>query len=634
MSDNTPYYCFPTESVHCPDNYACSQAVNHFGTYVCCSELSATIPHSINLTPALDENGDKIYCTPNNPLTCPANTICIKSANSPDEYFCCDSSSSHKICPDNQVASVLPNGQLEVCIGAGASCSQIGYTCQISLELFTWVCCGYSTAMAVCLDGRETFYETEGMKITTSFTSTLSVLSRRKSKARTKTTPKSSNTVATTATTTMITSTLGTTVKPECPFAWHPYVAYQTGDNQFCSSITDKSCPSGYSCTHSTHHGIYMCCRFGSGLQCATGTNILLVNNRPRLCTVTGANICPVGYSCQISTLENIYICCGDIQIEDERTIIRPFGNHIRCKNDLSIPALIYNHYIRFCSTVGSYNECPNGYICSNSNQTNVNVCCRTVLSGLLIIKVEPEEAFCGENAFPYHENGNPLECSDDKDNICPECPSGVIPNFPKYCQHLDDCQLDEECEEAKNMNGIHICCPKTIQNRTRCLGRETFLTDAVPVSCSSTTNCPDDYECSNLTTTNDYACCMKESKLMQICPDNRDPYRKFMDDGPLYCDKNDFTCPKGYLCKQSLLNGRFICCSPIGFCQLGKLPQLDSDTNQAKRCFTEFDDNSTYSNACKEGFTCQQSTVKYLRVCCDSSNNTANHHFNVKSKS
>lgn len=37
-----------------------------------------------------------------------------------------------------------------------------------------------------------------------------------------------------------------------------------------------------------------------------------------------------------------------------------------------------------------------------------------------LIIKVEPEEAVCGENGFAYLQGSRPLQCSQDN-NACPE---------------------------------------------------------------------------------------------------------------------------------------------------------------------------------------------------------------------
>uniref|UniRef100_A0A0R3RFU4 Uncharacterized protein n=1 Tax=Elaeophora elaphi TaxID=1147741 RepID=A0A0R3RFU4_9BILA len=154
---------------------------------------------------------------------------------------------------------------------------------------------------------------------------------------------------------------------------------------------------------------------------------------------------------------------------------------------------------------------------------------------------------------------------------------------------------------------------------KTRCLGRETFLTDTVPASCSSTVNCPNDYERSRLITTNECACCKEKKKLTQICPDNRDSYRRFTDDGLLYCDNNDFACPRGYfycLTIHLLLNDRFL--------SSRKKAQLDASTNQAKRCFTDSSDDTTHTNDCLEGFSCQQSTAKYLRVCCH--NNTVKH--------
>uniref|UniRef100_A0A1I8EN16 EB domain-containing protein n=1 Tax=Wuchereria bancrofti TaxID=6293 RepID=A0A1I8EN16_WUCBA len=624
MRDNgTLYYCFPTQSTStsCPTNYTCNKVViDKFDIYVCCRDLSSIITHCPSdsmLT--LSENDEKIYCVPNNPLTCSTDVVCVKSVSSIDVYLCCYNLLSNRVCPDDQVPFEFANGQVEVCVGAGASCSQNGYTCQVSRELSTWICCGHPTKMALCADGRETFYQIEGQTYAcnplsylnncpvnyecaksnhpnisvccltstttskiTNFKSTLSIWTKKKMKSTMRTT---ATTITTTTTT--ITTISTKTIKPECPTFWHPYENYQTGDKQFCNGIADTSCPFGYSCTHSTYHRTYICCRFGGGIGCASGTNILLVNNRPRLCTNSNNHICPLGYSCQLTTLANFYICCGNIHTEDKQTIIPlSFGSDIRCQHDLSIPALISYQFIRFCSTLGNSNGCP---------------------KGSLAIKVNSVEAVCGKNGFPYHKDGKPLECSEDVEDNCPEhymcqpsftntkmyccftelhcSSSGITPNSIKYCEHLTDCQLNEECEEVINMNGrIHICCPKAIQEVTRCLGRETFLNDAIPVSCSSIAICPDDYECSNLTTTNDYTCCKEKKKLMQICPDNRIPYRRFTDDEFLYCDNNNFICPKGYLCKQSLLNDRFICCSPIGFCPKGRKAQLDSATNQAKR--------------------------------------------------
>ncbi|VDN92798.1 unnamed protein product [Brugia pahangi] len=701
---DTPYYCFLTQSTStlCLTNHTCNKVViNEFDIYVCCRDFLSSLSASIitqcpsNFMPALNENDEKIYCSPNNPLTCPTNAVCVKSVNSTDVYLCCYNLSSNRVCPDDQVAFEFANGQVEVCVGAGASCSQNGYTCQVSRELSTWICCGHPTKMALCEDGRETFYQIEGqtyacnpfsyptncpvnyecaksnhpnisvccLKSTTTskianFKSTLSISTKKKKmKTTTRTTTATTTTTTTTATTIttkVITASISTKIiKPECPTFWHPYEDYQTGDKQFCNGITDTSCPFGYSCTHSTYHGTYICCRFGSGIRCASGTNILLVNNRPRLCSITNKHICPLGYSCQVTTLANFYICCGNnIHTENKQTII-PLSSvsDIRCQHDLSIPALISYHYIHFCSTLGHSNECPKGYICSKSNKPNLNVCCQLMITNAnnhfrsLAIKVNSVEAVCGTNGFAYYKDGKPLECSEDIEDNCPEhfvcqpsftntkmyccfaeshCSSGITPNSVKYCEHLTDCQLNEECEEVDNINGIHICCPKAIQEVTRCLDRETFLNDAIPVSCSSTAICPDNYECSNFTTTNDFTCCKEKKKLIQICPDNRIPYRKFTDDGFFYCGNNNFICPKGYLCKQSsLLNGRFICCSPIGFCPKGKKAQLDSATNQAKRCFTNIDNNTMYNDDCLEGFTCQQSTMKHLRVCC--SNNKTN---------
>uniref|UniRef100_A0A0R3RFU5 EB domain-containing protein n=1 Tax=Elaeophora elaphi TaxID=1147741 RepID=A0A0R3RFU5_9BILA len=173
------------------------------------------------------------------------------------------------------------------------------------------------------------------------------------------------------------------------------------------------SCPFGYSCTHSAYYGIYMCCRFGSDLRCASGTNILLIVYVPRLCSIANAHA-------------NIQICCGDIHAEDGRPIIPSFDSDIKCQNDLSIPALIHYHYIRFCPTLGSAYGCPEGYLCSKSSRA--------------------KEAVCGKNELAYYQDGKTLECSEDEEDICPEhyvCQPSLT-NTKMYC-----CLTDLRCSSG-----------------------------------------------------------------------------------------------------------------------------------------------------------------------------------------
>ncbi|VDN38450.1 unnamed protein product, partial [Gongylonema pulchrum] len=97
-----------------------------------------------------------------------------------------------------------------------------------------------------------------------------------------------------------------------------------------------------------------------------------------------------------------------------------------------------------------------------------------------LIIKVEPDEAVCGEGGFAYQLDEHPLDCSHDA-SVCPEhyicqpsftntkmyccheelrCPNGVIPGSTKQCEMSTDCHSKEECVEAENMEGDFVICP------------------------------------------------------------------------------------------------------------------------------------------------------------------------------
>lgn len=123
-------------------------------------------------------NFSQIFCTINNPNVCPANSNCLQSSNQPQSYVCCRNTEAPRVCPNNQFASLLSNGQLETCTGTTATCSLVGgfywilydfiqpsYTCQFSTVLAQYVCCGAQPSMATCADGRSTYFQVAGNPI-------------------------------------------------------------------------------------------------------------------------------------------------------------------------------------------------------------------------------------------------------------------------------------------------------------------------------------------------------------------------------------------------------------------------------------------------------------------------------------
>ena len=102
----------------------------------------------------------------------------------------------------------------------------------------------------------------------------------------------------------LICCVVGQLTTSSCPTGWQPYIISVTTP-QSCASITDTSCPSGYSCTQSNIAGSFLCCRYGisTTLRCYNSAQnpFLEANGQPRVCSTLTPN-CPTGYSCQSST--------------------------------------------------------------------------------------------------------------------------------------------------------------------------------------------------------------------------------------------------------------------------------------------------------------------------------------------
>ena len=212
-------------------------------------------------------------------------------------------------------------GNAQQCSNPGGACPAAGYQCTFSNALGQYFCCGSATAPAVCADGRPTFTQTSGNFIfwtyiflgTTYSCNPLAPVSN---------CPFGYDCAQSTqvgvsvccftnsgkfslfcniilATTTIAPST------SQCPNGWNPYRNSVNQLVQYCTSTTDQSCPTGYSCTPSSRVSVYLCCRLASSPTCPIGTT-LLSNGKPRLCSRNQANQCPRGYTCQQSTTVSI----------------------------------------------------------------------------------------------------------------------------------------------------------------------------------------------------------------------------------------------------------------------------------------------------------------------------------------
>ncbi|VDN20220.1 unnamed protein product [Gongylonema pulchrum] len=496
-SGTEPQYCSPNEPVPCPEKYDCRAASNLPDTYVCCSAPSA-IACPPNFTPSRSVNGSEvckiidllkmlnytpsIHCSPNDPTSCPGGAICMKSVTNKDIHLCCYSSLPRKICPDEQDALLLPDGEVEVCDGAEAECSQSGYTCQVSPELSTWVCCGYPSAMALCADGRETFYQIEGQTYSCNIDS----------------------------------------YPTNCPAKYE------------CAPSDQPNISSGYTCQVSPELATWVCCGYPSAMAlCADGRETFYqIEGQTYSCNIDSyPTNCPAKYECAPSDQPNISVCCLIESVEATTTSTTTRRTAVwrpECPPGWNPYTNYRTGSTRYCQNVADMR--PTFVFVAPICGLWINDQLEPILSMMsgasriyryqllsLIIKVEPDEAVCGEGGFAYQLDEHPLDCSHDA-SVCPEhyiCQPSFT-NTKMYCCH----------EELRCPNGVipghRICCPAAIQEEARCLGRESHLKDGNPIACYGAISCPDNYECSNLTTTNEYACCKKGSEHEQICPDNR----------------------------------------------------------------------------------------------------------------
>ncbi|CAJ0955896.1 unnamed protein product, partial [Mesorhabditis belari] len=563
LTNGQPTFCNPSIISGCSTGFTCTQAANMAGTFICCSAAGiSTCP--ANFSPSLDNLGNQIFCTPTNTAGCPGGSQCLQSPNNPAFFLCCRSTIAPRVCPNGQSALLGPNGNLVSCTGPGAPCSQPNYICTLSPVLAQYYCCGVSTQVAVCADGRETYQQISG---STYSCSPLQVPTG---------CPIGYDCAQSSVLGTYVCCrTIVTTISPlnQCPSGWNGYRNEVTGESRMCTGPFDMSCPTGYSCTPTTNSFLggtssFACCRLATTLRCITGQP-LLMNNQPRLCSSQRLNQCPPSYTCQQSTVPSITICCTNIPFPLSR------DSSLLC-SDGSQPAFVGTS-VQYCSDVGVQSTCPSSYLCQQ-NTSGRNLCCRVrrarIASSKRIEKSGTNDSqwVCGVGTIAQLNGGDPIKCGDDRD--CKKravCPSGVsLAKMGRTCQNDGDCGENSQCQRSANIPRISLCCATKVPVVTRCTNRETQMIQGRPVSCIVDESlCDRGFECSTKTTTKRSICCQKTiTNQTEICGENRAVfYVSPSTEKLLFCDDTGYICPLDFQCTRSPDLDRFVCCSPIPRC-------------------------------------------------------------------
>ncbi|KAL3098139.1 hypothetical protein niasHS_001975 [Heterodera schachtii] len=631
---SSPRYCSPRQGISaCPNGYQCDESIGQPNVFVCCSIPSlAMCPQGF--VSSLDvRTQSPIRCSPMDVSMCPAEAQCLQATNRASEFLCCESTEPGRVCPvPGQAALLKPNGRPEECTGPGSPCSKSSYTCQLSNVLNRYVCCGTPAAVVLCADGRETYQQEPGRVVQCNPITWPSecpagyecALSNRPDVhvcCRRMTVPPNPNVPLPN---TDLPPPLQTeqpiesiTFRPPvdeltCPVGWSAYED-QRGAHHFCQDALDMTCPHGFSCAQSSVSGIFMCCRLASTIQCPHEYSTLMVNNNPRLCSLTvmrrsttagsgqssattanTLHACPTGYTCMQSSVPAVYVCCGGAGLAGATGAGTGYGG---------------SSGSGYGSSNGGYGSGTGGAVFPPAPP--------------LVPALPPGTS----GLITTNQMGQPY------------CMDGQMPAYlgqlVRYCVMLgqaSECPPSYTCAMS-NRPGLYVCCHPFPVNR-----RASKAQQMRDYSKTNTTN---------------YGI-ISAATARRHCPDNREPYRN-PETGELrscgtaaalHDDVNSVKhglCPPSFVCKRDVQwrkpatkgeEAPRVCCSPIAFCPDARLPQVDPRTRHAKRCLSAdvkvsptagtvkrhhhyhgYSDND-YGN-CTTPYTCQPSTVSGIFVCC-----------------
>uniref|UniRef100_A0A915NKJ8 Uncharacterized protein n=1 Tax=Meloidogyne floridensis TaxID=298350 RepID=A0A915NKJ8_9BILA len=363
---------------------------------------------------------------------------------------------------------------------------------------------------------------------------------------------------------------------------------------RFCSpSATQSNCPKNYYCEEAIGQpGIFVCCSMPAQPICPSGfdSSLDLRSGNPIYCSPSDLSMCPADADCLLAeNRANTYLCCESR--EPGRICPQP-GQHA---------LLQINGQPEQCSGPGA--PCSkSSYTCQLSyTLNNLYVCCGPPNSAIV----------CADGRETYHQEfGKTVQCNPM--SLYSQCPSGF------------ECALS-------NVPAMHVCCRRMDAPLPGGAPLPQAQTDIppppfVPPSSSSATFRPP---------IEDLGCPLGWSAY----EDHRGAHH--------FCqDTLDMTCPHGFSCAQSSVEGIFMCCrlaSPIQCPQAYSTLMVNNSPRLCSIAARQISSNASphpaadgfgrllrqqqtisspslstgqNNNHCPSGYTCMQSSPA-VYVCC-----------------
>ncbi|VDO63513.1 unnamed protein product [Haemonchus placei] len=632
--DGASLLCNP-RGAPCPDGAGC-----HFNfwtaSYQCCKMDTVDLCPAGQVPILADSNGE--------PKSCRQSMDCPTSYHCAENNICCGSPGT---CPENQQPAKDKFGRLTACTArngntcpTGSKCFPTGFFSQhLCCEQIEYTCPGYSTPYPSSrfpqkCDLAEP-WRCGDKQCMPSFSCQ----------------PSKRNS--------WLCCSVGLArAQFTCPFAGQEPVLTQQGGNHFCSRPgTQVDCPQNAVCVSAgDSNETNICCRPAAAETIPECPNGGIRQPSPagyKSCSINSLNDCDPGYSCvRASNDFSIQLCCSastsaaEPVCPNQGFLLKERGRPVYCSADQ--PHL-----------------CPTNYPCESAvGAPGTYVCC------------SPSTISCPTRYLPFLDpNGNKIMCSLSNVNDCPVgstctqsmqsptvhlcckddsgpplCPSKRRAFISAYgtvetCSEpgLPCSQAEYTCQFSDPL-GQYICCshdrvPAYCANGHKIyeqIAGETYTCNPRQVPSS----CPVGYECSPSTLPETSVCCATTTTVPPLppitlppptaitqCPPGWEPYRNDLDNKERSCTgQTDTTnqpnqCPRGYTCEQSIIPSISLCCSGVArperlLCTDGKSPSLLNGF--IRSCPVE-----GQTEGCPNGDTCQRSTTGML-VCCSSSSSSA----------